>query len=64
MCHKYLSWAFEMSMGKKNKVVIFPVSLIPKVLILHLCDSSEKNHFLRPSKTIQTYTVLVLELTF
>lgn len=42
MCHKYLSWAFEMSMGKKKKVVIFPVSLIPKVLILHLCDSSEK----------------------
>lgn len=42
MRHKYLSWAFEMSMGKKKKVVIFPISLIPKVLILHLCDSSEK----------------------
>lgn len=41
MCHKHLSWAFEMSMGKKKKVAIFPISVIPKVLILHLCDSSE-----------------------
>lgn len=48
-----------------KKKVIFPVSLLPKVPVLHLCISVtalKKNHFMGLSKTIQTYTQLILEL--
>jgi len=64
MCQKYLFWAFETSMGGKSKVVIFPFSLLPKVLVLHpcFCVTVLKNHFLGLSKTIQTFTQLILEL--
>lgn len=45
MCHKYLFWAFEMSMGEKKESYYFSCFSAPKsssTMSLHLCDSSEK----------------------
>lgn len=64
MCHKYLSWAFEMSMGKKKESCYFSCFSDPKSSNTASVWQLWKNRFLGPSKTIQTYILLVLELLF